>query len=618
MKASDFVLDIVKNGYKVPFIKTPDAYSFHNRSSSLKNRSFVETEIKKLLDNGCIEELETPTPYCNPLHVAQQESGKLRLILDLSYLNKFIVKQSFKYEDIKAALQYFEEGSFVFTFDLKSAYHHIDLFEEHQKFFAFKWVYEDGTVRFFKFRVLVFGLSSAPYVFTKVTRQLVEYWRKNAIRIVLYLDDGIGGSKDKSLSLDQSALIFRTLCLAGFTPNMDKSIWSPTQLLTWLGWELNFEAGSVKIPSKKISRFKKLVFEISTQKVAHVKLLAKITGSLASFSFVIGSISRLMTRASYRLIASANSWNDFIFINPDVMQELKFWFFNVDRLNLRPFLPKSSTIGVVFSDASSKAFGGHFSVKCGRHFSFGSFSDQERSTSSTMREMLAVKYVLYSFIEKIAGYSVKWFTDNQNVVQIIKNGSKKQELQNEAVEIFNICLSRRVSIDMEWIPRTENEQADFISKIEDPDDWGISVDIFQKIELLWGPHSIDRFANFRNTKLARFNSLFWNPGAEEIDSFVQDWHGENNYVCPPIFLIPRVLRHMRNCKAVGTLVVPFWPSAIFWPLLMESTTKFNSFVQDSWVFPAVKESFESGSGLSMFGTRDLNFDMLALRISFQY
>ena len=71
------------------------------------------------------------------------------------------------------------------------------------------------------------------------------------------------------------------------------------------------------------------------------------------------------------------------------------------------------------------------------------------------------------------------------------------------------------------------------------------------------------FANYLNAKLPRFNSRFCNPGSEGIDSFVMDWAGENNFVYPPVFLIPQVLLHMRNCKASGTLIVPLWHSAPF-------------------------------------------------------
>ena len=94
---------------------------------------------------------------------------------------------------------------------------------------------------------------------------------------------------------------------------------------------------------------------------------------------------------------------------------------------------------------------------------------------------------------------------------------------------------------MEWIPRTQNDKADFLSCIYDSDDWGFSWNTFQNINFVWGAHSIDRFANYLNAKLPRFNSRFWNPGAEGIHSFVIDWAGENNFVCPLVPLIPRVL-----------------------------------------------------------------------------
>ena len=44
--------------------------------------------------------------------------------------------------------------------------------------------------------MLPFGLSSAPYLFTKFFRPLVRHWRSLGIHLVLYLDDGAGCEKD--------------------------------------------------------------------------------------------------------------------------------------------------------------------------------------------------------------------------------------------------------------------------------------------------------------------------------------------------------------------------------------------------------------------------------------
>ena len=46
---------------------------------------------------------------------------------------------------------------------------------------------------------------------------------------------------------------------------------------------------------------------------------------------------------------------------------------------------------------------------------------------------------------------------------------------------------------------------------------------------------------------------------------------------PPVSIVPRVLHHMKYQKAVGTVVVPFWSSAHFWPL---ATNKYLKYVSD--------------------------------------
>ena len=144
----------------------------------MHQRRFVQGAISELLTRGCIREEPVYPQFCNPLHVAVQSSGKLILILDLSHLNKYIVRKSVKYEDLRTVLQMFLPGmSTVFSFDLKSAYHHVDICEEHRKFLSFKSPSSDGVMTFYEFKVLPFGLTSAPYVFTKVIRQLVKYWR---------------------------------------------------------------------------------------------------------------------------------------------------------------------------------------------------------------------------------------------------------------------------------------------------------------------------------------------------------------------------------------------------------------------------------------------------------
>ena len=71
--------------------------------------------------------------------------------------------------------------------------------------------------------------------------------------------------------------------------------------------------------------------------------------------------------------------------------------------------------------------------------------------------------------------AVKWFTDSQNCMRILQSGSCKEELHDLAGKIYSFCASKGISLDVQWIPRSQNVQADFISKAID---WGVSEEFF--------------------------------------------------------------------------------------------------------------------------------------------
>ena len=70
---------------------------------------------------------------------------------------------------------------------------------------------------------------------------------------------------------------------------------------------------------------------------------------------------------------------------------------------------------------------------------------------------------------------------------------------------------------------------------------------------------------------------FWNPNTSGVYFFFQSLRGENCLVVPPVGIVPRVLHYLKSQQAVGTLVVPLWPSAHFWPLI---THKYSSYLVD--------------------------------------
>lgn len=81
--AYDNILEIIKNGYKIPLYSVPQRCFQKNNNSALLHSEFVEMAILELLEDGLIEEGVDIPFIVNPLTVSVQSNFKKRLILDL-------------------------------------------------------------------------------------------------------------------------------------------------------------------------------------------------------------------------------------------------------------------------------------------------------------------------------------------------------------------------------------------------------------------------------------------------------------------------------------------------------------------------------------------------------
>ena len=183
-------------------------------------------------------EAEKSPEVINLLSISINSSSKKRLILDLRYVNIHVYKNKIKFEDWECFEHYLEgKEGYLFEFDLKNGYHHTDIFESHQKFLSFSWVFK-GNTKFFVFTVLPFGLTSAPFIFTRVVRPLVKYWRFSSIKITCFLDDEIGIEYNYEEAKHKSEFVQETLTKSGFLPNNQESTWESCRILTWLGIDI--------------------------------------------------------------------------------------------------------------------------------------------------------------------------------------------------------------------------------------------------------------------------------------------------------------------------------------------------------------------------------------------
>ena len=203
----------------------------------------------------------------------------------------------------------------------------------------------------------------------------------------------------------------------------------------------------------------------------------------------------------------------------------------------------------------------------------------------TWRELLTIQFALNSFAPKISYKSVHWETDDYAASLIVASGSNKELLQTLAKDIYKVIIKHSVVPQVKWIPRHKNQISEALNKSYDFDDWETTGTLFHYLNRLWGPFTIDRFADNKNTKLKKSNSKFWCPDTSKVDAFTIRWENNDNYLVPPTYLVHKVIKHPQSSKGQGTLVVPFWPLVSSWPFLQSYASKeCNSYVVDFKVF----------------------------------
>ena len=146
----------------------------------------------------------------------------------------------------------------------------------------------------------------------------------------------------------------------------------------------------------------------------------------------------------------------------------------------------------------------------------------EKTFSSTWRELEAIRFSLLSSIKQFENKCIVWYTDNFATQQIIECGSNKTHIHSLALNIFNLTFNHNIHLEVFWVGREYNKEADKISKTIDFDDWYTTQRLINILEQRWGKISIDRFASDINRKSKIFNSRYLCPETEDINAFSFD------------------------------------------------------------------------------------------------
>lgn len=563
-----WVLGIIKHGYVIPLKTIPDGYDFPNNLSARRHPDFVTEEIKELLQFNFIFECSKKPRWVNPLTVAEN-SDKLRLVLDLSFMNEYLELPTFKQENIKTALPMVSKNGYAAKFDITSAFHHVSMHPSQYEYLSFCW-----NGKCYSYRVMPFGLASAPYTLYKVIRPLLAKWRGLGIKIVIYVDDAIILGETKAEVLWAVQIIKQDLDACGFVWQPSKCHWDPTQVIKWIGFVLDLKCFRLLIPKEKIEQTLDCIKKLERKKRVTPRQIAGFTGKINAFSEVVGAMSQLHTRFSTDDIVNVvdphnyDTYDNKCDLSQEARDELEFWNKNLWSLRARSLAAhKSRQLVMVFSDASDTGMGAYVSIDGIEHVSHVKWTPKETKNSSAWRELKAVEVALTSFGHKLRGRGIQWNTDNKAITAIIPKGSTKMPLQTLAIRIFRLCTFFQIKLSVQWIPRSENQKADAISRYVDDSDWFVQRHIFTELQqMLQIQFSIDCFADHRNKQCERFYSRYWVPGTLAINCLTRDWSQEIYcWLVPPVHMVSKTIDHVLECQCNAVLLTPWWTSATFWP-----------------------------------------------------
>ena len=192
-KCSSNVLNIITNGYVLPFISKPSLVRFpliQSEYKALQKDQALATCIQSLLSKNTIERVENvkslgvlQSPVSSPQASPKVEASN-RLKLNSNRLNTFLHVEKFKMETQESIRTSLIPGEWVSSIDLSDACLHIPICPNSRKYLRF-----GHRSQVFQFTSLPFGLATAPQVFTMIVKEVKLMALSRGLRLHQYLDE---------------------------------------------------------------------------------------------------------------------------------------------------------------------------------------------------------------------------------------------------------------------------------------------------------------------------------------------------------------------------------------------------------------------------------------------
>ena len=412
------------------------------RRLPLSVKEEVGARLDQLEREGVIERVEA-SEWVSPLVVGRKRDGSVRLCVDMRQVNRAVVTDGYPLPRIEDVLNRLHGSRFFSRFDLKDAYHQLELHSDSRKLTTF--VSHQGLYRFTRVN---FGLASAGPCFQRVMNAILD----GIPGVEAYLDDVVVHAPTLEEHQKRTAAVLSAFQQHRVRVNWDKS--QPrSESITFLGYVIS--ASGVEIDRDRVAPL------LAAPEPSDVASLRAFLGSVSYHSRFVPGLSVLLEPLRAALREEVFCWSPEL---AATVQKVKDAIREAPTLSM--FDPRLKT--VLTTDASDVGCGAYLSQleESGEErvisYASKSFTAAERHYSAIEKEALACVWAVEKWRVYLWGRRFVLRTDHQALCTIY--GPKGSNRVGRRIARWEARLSE-YCFDVQYIRSEVNVIADGLSRI---------------------------------------------------------------------------------------------------------------------------------------------------------
>ncbi|KAA6380713.1 MAG: putative Transposon Ty3-I Gag-Pol polyprotein [Streblomastix strix] len=549
-----------------------------SREEEMAYTEKLENELRECI----IEQIHVAqTKSFNPTFIIPKPHQKWRKILDVSALNKAIQTIRFKMNRTDLVRDLVRKGDWATSLDIKSAFHHLIVYQPHRPYLAFVAM---GKV--YQYRAMPFGTQHSPIFFAQALAMvLTKIRRESDIRILNCVDDLLLFHQNKEKLRKQILIIMEILEPFGWTIAQEKCEIEPKQQINFLKWTWDLERMYIKMTDlrKQELRYQlRRVISLTERQVSiKIKHLVSIIGKLNFLRVQVREASlylKLMDSAKIRALKN-KEWKENMILPKEILQEL-YWWQGMIASNKEMTLEVRIPEAVMVSDASPKGWRENPELQTRDTLvQHGELSKVQKRWISNKKEMEAIFLGLFRYRQVFKELQMKAIPIRKDSSTADQDFAKQKAGQTpvaDVKQIVKLCQQLRIQIQIQHIPGISNKITDTLSKLSTQGDYSLKKEIFIDLCQAWEIiPTLDLFATAENKLVDRFVAIGEEEeGAEWFNAYSRPWKEEIFWIHSPIPMIGKALIAQEKFKQKSIMIEPWWPGQIWFMSLLTDSSRY--------------------------------------------